>query len=68
MKPPDAASTWMGTSRPVRACEVVERGGELLHRFVHAVVGDAEDRDDADRVLVDRGEHALGREVRLSPS
>ena len=65
MKPPDAPSTWIGMSRPVRACEVVERGRELLHRFVHAVVRDAEDRHDADRVLVDRREHALGREVRL---
>ena len=60
MKPPDAASTCIGMSRPVRACEIVERVGELLHGFVHAVVGDAEDRDDADRVLVDGREHAFG--------
>ena len=65
MNPPDAASTWIGTSMPVLACEPVERGGELLHRLVRAVVRDAEDRDDPDGVLVDRGEHAFGREVRL---
>ena len=50
---PDAPSTWMGMSRPVSAWIVVELGGDLGDRLVGAGVGDAHDRDDADRVLVD---------------
>ena len=53
--------------RHVRAApgrERVERGRDLGHRLVGAVIGRAEDGDDADRVLVARFRGALGAEVR----
>ncbi len=66
MKAPEAPSTWIGTSRPVRLLEIVERGGDLLHRLVGAGVGDAQDRHNADGVLVDvRGHDARQESARL---
>src|SRR5215213_8909123 len=49
--PPDAPSTWIGTSRPVRL-QIIESVRDLLHRLVRAVEGRAEDGDHADGVLV----------------
>ena len=54
MNAPDAPSTWIGMSSPVSSCELVERGVDLLDRLVAAVEGRAQDRDDADGVLVAR--------------
>ena len=60
---PDAPSTCTGTSRPVSSWSVVERVADLLDRLVRAVEGRAEDRDDADRVLVAELHRLLGGEV-----
>ena len=60
---PDAPSTCTGTSMPGLALEGVERVADLLDRLVGAVEGRAEDRDDADRVLVAELHGLLGREV-----
>ena len=51
--PPEAPSTWIGMSRPVSAWMLVQGRGDLVDRLVHAGVGDAHDRHDADGVLVD---------------
>ena len=51
--PPDAPSTWIGMSRPVSAWIRSSAFGDLGDRLVHAGVGHAHDRDDADGVLVD---------------
>ena len=48
---------------PRSLLQVVERGADLLHRLVRAVEGRAEDRDDADRVLVAPLDRLLGGEV-----
>src|SRR5215208_3867213 len=49
--PPDAPSTWIGTSRPVRL-QIIESVRDLLHRLVGTVEGRTEDGDHADGVLV----------------
>src|SRR5580698_7501218 len=52
--PPDAPSTWIGTSGGFVApfLQVIEGGADLGHRLVAAVHGGAEDRHHADGVLV----------------
>ena len=60
---PEAPSTWSGTSRPVSASQRVERRSDLLHGLVRAVERRAEDRHDADRVLVAALDGLLGGEV-----
>ena len=52
MKPPDAASTCTGMSRPVSRLELVERSTDLGDRLVGTVEGGPENPDDTDRVLV----------------
>ncbi len=60
---PEAPSTCTGTSMPGPRLEVVERRADLGDRLVRAVEGRAEDRDDADRVLVALRDGLLGGEV-----
>ena len=48
---------------PRAGLQVVERVADLLHGLVRAVVGRADDRDHADRVLVAARHGLLGREV-----
>ena len=60
---PEAPSTWTGMSSPVSLLQVVERGADLGDRLVAAVERRAEDRDDADRVLVAVLHRLLGGQV-----
>ena len=53
---------------PRARLQIVERGADLLDRLVRAVERRAEDRDDADRVLVAELHRLLGGEVKRSPS
>ena len=59
-KPPDAASTCIGTSRPCSSWRRSSAAAISLDRLVGAVERRPEDRHDADRVLVARRHRALG--------
>ena len=49
--------------RPSARCQLIKGGADLAHRLVAAVERRAENRHDADRVLVAVGERRLGGEV-----
>ena len=62
-KPPEAASTCIGTSRPVSRSSWSSAAAISFDRLVAAVERRSEDRDHADRVLVAVRDRLLGVEV-----